>query len=207
MTELSTRRTSGPAAAPGSQLQDTLSGSSLDPAQPLIWRRSVPLAPDFELRQGGAVFGEMEPANRAEADATGECLGRSLEFRLDVKFTGSLRVESRAFPGDLAGPTYRGLFYGWGRITTADGEPLRWRHALSRLYDHVLKDGTGVELLRLRPTFLRFGRTETKVILSSRGWAREDLAELLLLTWFLRAHVEARGRRVFKRSRRLFSRS
>ena len=181
-------------------VKDFISGSSLDPAQPLIWRRCVPLAPDFELRQGEAVFGEMEPAQRAGVDATGECLGRSLEFRLETGLFRSILVESHASSGGQAGPTFRGLTYGWGKIATARGELLRWRHVLSRMYQHVLLDSSGAELLRLRPTFLRFGRTETRVILRADGWAREDLPELLLLTWFLRAHTETLGRRVFRRA-------
>jgi hypothetical protein len=89
---------------------------------------------------------------------------------------------------------------------TSEGEVLRWRHAFARMYDHVLIDSRGQELLRLRPAFLRFGRTETRVILSPSGWARSDLAELLLFTWFLRAHAEARGRRIFKKARKQLER-
>ncbi|HKJ01318.1 MAG TPA: hypothetical protein VJ997_02655 [Longimicrobiales bacterium] len=160
------------------------------------------MAPDFELRQGEAVFGEMEPAYTAAMDATGECLGHSLEFRLETGLLSGIRVESRASSGDREGPAFRGLYFGWGRIVSSGGELLRWRHAFSRMYDHVLLDAHGAELLRLRPAFLRFGRTETRVLPTARGWERPDLAELLLLTWFLRAHAEARGRRIFKKSRK-----
>jgi hypothetical protein len=27
------------------------------------------------------------------------------------------------------GPAYRGFWWGWGKITTTDGETLRWRHS------------------------------------------------------------------------------
>jgi len=196
------RRGTGPAGALGIQARDEISGAYLDPGHPLVWRRPVPLAPDFELRQGDATFGEMEPAFTSGIDATGECLGQALDFRADSSLLGGVRVETRR-PGDgQAGPGFRGLLFGWGRITTPQGETLRWRHAFSRLYDHLLIDERGSELLRLRPAFLRFGRTETRVLLSAAGWGRPDLADLLLLTWFLRAHAEARGRRIFKKSGR-----
>ena len=193
-----TRRDNAIAARP----RDEISGLSVDPDQSLVWRRSIPLAPDFELRQGEAVFGEMEPASQDDMDATGECLGRALELRLDSGLFRGVRVESRLSETDTDGPRFQGLLCGWGRIRTTQGEELLWRHAFSRVYDHVLIDSGGEELLRLRPTFLRFGRTETRVILTSNGWNRQDLAELLLLTWFLRAHAEARGRRIFKRSKK-----
>ena len=76
---------------------------------------------------------------------------------------------------------------------------LRWRHGVLRTYDHILFDEGGGEVLRLRPAFLRFARTETRVLVSANGWARADLPELILLTWFLRVHADRRGRRVFRR--------
>lgn len=181
--------------------KDEISGSYIDPGRPLIWRRSVPLTPDFELRQGEAVFGEMEPAFMDGMDATGECLGHALDLRADSSLFGGVRVESSHAHEHWEGPSFHGLMFGWGRIVTTQREPLRWRHSFLRMYDHLLIDSRGTELLRLRPAFLRFGRTETRVILSASGWARPDLAELLLITWFLRAHAEARGRPIFQRSR------
>ncbi len=182
--------------------RDDITGSSLDPDRPLLWRRTVPLAPEFELVQGGTVFGEMERANRPGVDATGECLGRSLELRREVGFVRGTRVETRSTSDDPAGPSFQGFFPGWGRIVTPEGEVLRWRHALTRMYDHVLTDSRGVELFRLQPPFVRFVRTETRVVVRASGWERPDLSELLLLTWFLRIHSEAPGRAVFKRVKR-----
>lgn len=183
------------------RFRDSLTGAALTPTGPLVWRRSVPMSPEFELRQGDVVLGEMEPANRDEVDASAECLGRALEFRVDRAFLGRIRVE--ACPASENGGLYafRGWFYGWGELTTPSGEILRWRHALLRMYDHLLTDGSGAVLLRLRPAFLRFARTETRVLVDPRGWDRPDLPELLLVTWFLRAHSEARGGRVFRRGR------
>lgn len=198
MTTLSTR----PAPGLRVRLRDDITGSCLDPDRPLLWRRTVPLVPEFELVQGGTVFGEMEPANRPGMDATGECLGRSLELRREVGFVRGTRVETRPTSGDSAGPTFQGLFPGWGRIVTPEGEVLRWRHALTRMYDHILTDPGGVEILRLQPPFMRFVRTETRVVVRASGWERRDLAELLLLTWFLRIHSESPGRAVFKRAKR-----
>lgn len=202
MEELWTPNARGAEQSVEVRLRDEITGSSIDRNQPLIWRRSVPLAPDFELRQGEAVFGEMEPAYMADMDATGECLGRSFEFRLQTGFLPGISVESRASIGGQPGPGFSGLFFGWGRVAATSGEILRWRHAYSRVYDHVLIGFRGEELLRLRPAFLRLGRTETRVILSPSGWDRPDLAELLLLTWFLRAHAEGRWMRTFKRSKK-----
>ncbi len=174
---------------------------SLDPDLPLIWRRTVPLAPYFELLQGDRVIGDMEPASMYGMDATGECLGSSLELRLDTSLFGGVRVGSRASMEGREGPSFRGPAYAWGRIRTPGGEVMRWRHAFTRMYTHLLFDARGEELLRLRPTFLRFGRTETRVILSRRAHARPDLPELLLVGWFLRVHGEAMGRRIFRRRR------
>jgi len=204
MSEVPSRHRTGTADAVEVQPRDEISGSYVDTSQPLIWRRSVPLAPDFELRQGEAVFGEMEPALMDGTDATGECLGHALDLRAESSLLGGVRVDSRRPREGREGPSFRGLLFGWGRIETSQGEALRWRHSFSRLYDHLLIDSRGDELLRLRPAFLRFARTETRVILTSSGWARSDLPELLLLTWFLRAHAEARGRRIFKGSRKQF---
>jgi hypothetical protein len=141
----------------------------------------------------------MEAALMAGVDATGECLGRVLDLSAESSLFGGVRVKSHRSKEGQDGPRFQGLLFGWGRVRTTEGEVLQWRHAFSRMYDHLLTDSRGEELLRLRPAFLRFGRTETRVILSASGWARSDLAELLLLTWFLRAHAEARGRRIFKR--------
>lgn len=190
----------------GARPRDEVSGVFLDPGQPLLWRRAVPLQPDFELRQGDTVLGEMEPAHMARMDATGECLGRTLELRLETRLFAGVRVKSHTASADEEGPAFRGPFFGWGRVSTTSGEVLRWRHAFSGLNSQVLSDSKGKELLRMRPTFLRFGRSETRVGLTARGWDRPDLGELLLLTWFLRVHIEAGGRRVFKRSRRLTGR-
>jgi len=178
--------------------RDEVTGALVDPTQPLVWRRTVPLVPDFELRQGEAVFGEMEPSNSSALDAAGECLGQSLGLRLDTGLFKGVRVET-ARASEEKGPAFRGFSWGWGTITTTAGEMLRWRHSFTGLYGHVLLDSQGVELLRMKPTFLRLARTETKVTLSNDAWRRTDLAELLLLTWFLRVHTEARGRRVFRR--------
>jgi hypothetical protein len=197
MTEVPARPGAERARAVGTRPVDGITGSSLDPGVPLIWRRSLPLVPDFELYQGRAFFGEMEPASGAGVDATGECLGRSLELRMEITLLGGYKADSRVSMTDQAGPAFKGLFPGWGRVVTPQGEVLRWRHGLWRLYDHKLLDADGRELLRLRPTFLRFGRTETRVLIGPPGWARPDLADLILLTWFLRVHSEARGRRVF----------
>lgn len=181
--------------------RDEVTGALVDPARPLVWRRKVPLAPHFELRQGEAVLGGMEPSLGTTFDASGECLGRTLELRLETTFVGRVRVETA---GELEreGPAFQGLFWGWGRITTPDQETLRWRHALTAPYSHLLLDSKGVELLKIRPAFLRFGRTETTVRVSTFAWSRNDVADLLLLTWFLKAHIETWGRRVFKRSER-----
>ena len=181
--------------------RDEVTGAVVDPTRPLVWRRTVPLAPYFQLRQGESVFGGMESSLATAYDATGECLGRSLELRFETGRLGGVRVKS-VLDLEQKGPAFRGPFWGWGQVTTADQETLRWRHAFTSLYSHLLMDSRGVELLRMRPTFLRFGRTETRVRLSSVAWSRPDVAELLLLTWFLRAHTEARGRRVFKRSKK-----
>lgn len=185
----------------GAVQRDEITGALLDPSQPLMWRRTAPLAPHFELMQGNAAVGGMEPMPESEFDAAGECFGRDVQLRLETHFFGSVRVESVSASGEQ-GPWYTGLFWGWGRIETARGERLRWRHGFTGLYTHVLVDSHGGRLLRMKPTFLRFGRTETKVVVSSRGWARPDLPELILLTWFLRAHTEVRGRRVFRKPRR-----
>jgi hypothetical protein len=170
----------------------------------------VPFAPEFELRQGSTVIGEMEPAGSVEMDATGECLGRFLELRLEHGFLRGVQVLSRVSMTDEEGPGFRGRFFGWGRVTTGGGETkevLRWRNRLWRSYDHGLFDAEGELLLRLKPAFLRFARMEnTRVIPSPRGWARPDLGEILLLTWFLRVHAEARGRKIFRKSRGLFRR-
>jgi len=192
-------RRAEPGEAVTALARDEVTGALVDPRRPLIWRRTVPLAPYFQLRQGKAVFGGMESSLATAYDATGECLGRSLELRCETGRLGGVRVES-ILDLEQKGPTFRGLFWGWGQVTTADQEILRWRHAFTSLYSHVLIDSRGVELLRMRPTFLRFGRTETRVRLNGVAWNRRDVAELLLLTWFLRAHAEAGGRRVFKRS-------
>lgn len=176
--------------------RDEVTGARADPGQPLVWRRTVPLVPDFELRQGGNVFGEMEPSNSSELHAAGECLGQSLGLRFDLGPFGGVRVTTVRTSED-EGPAFRGISWGWGRIRTPEGEALQWRHSFVGLYTHVLLDGRGVQLLRMRPLFLRFGRAETKVILSADGWRRPDLAELLLLTWFLRSHTESFRRRVF----------
>lgn len=176
--------------------RDEVTGALVDPGQPLVWRRTVPLVPDFELRQGENVFGEMEPSNSSALHAAGECLGQSLGLRFDLGPFGGVRVATIRASED-EGPAFRGLSWGWGKIRTPGGETLRWRHAFVGLYSHLLLDAQGVRLLHMRPTFLRFGRTETKVTLSDDGWRRPDLAELLLLTWFLRAHTESFGRRVF----------
>jgi len=202
MREVAGRNPAGPPDLAGAQLRDRVTGSSLDPTRPLVWRRVMPLVPEFELRQGNAVFGEMEPASQHDAAATGECLGRSLELRLETHAFRGILVESSVTSEGGPGPRFRGRYFGWGRITTPGGEILRWRHALTRLYDHILTAPGGVELLRLRPTFLRFGRTETRVLVREAGWRRADLAELVILTWFLRIHTEARGRRVFKKQER-----
>jgi len=183
--------------------RDEITGALVDPTRPLVWRRTVPLAPDFELRQGEAVFGEMEASNSTGLDAAGECLGQTLGLRLDTGLFRGIRIETvRA--SEEEGPMFRGPLWGWGRIRTTDGETLRWRHSFRGLYSHVLVDSRRNELLRMRPTFLRLGRTETRVTLNKAAWNRTDVAELLLLTWFLRAHSEARGRRVFKKSRKRF---
>jgi hypothetical protein len=202
MKEVPTPGTLGREDSVAVRLRDEISGLSVDPSQPLIWCRSGPLAAEFELRQGEAVFGEMEPAYMAGMDSTGECLGRSLEFHLESGFLPGIRVESRASFGGQLGPEFRGLSLGWGRVAATGGEVFRWRHAYARMADHVLIDTSGGELLRLRPAFLRFGRTDTRVLLSLKGWERPDLAELLLLTWFLRAHAEGRWLRSFKKSRK-----
>lgn len=205
MTEDPTRAEPGSEKSVRRQPRDEITGAALDPSQPLIWRRSVPFAPEFELRQGSTVIGEMEPAGSVEMDATGECLGRFLELRLEHGILRGVRVLSRVSMTEEAGPGFRGRFFGWGRVTTGAGEALRWRNRLWRVYDHGLFDAEGELLLRLKPTFLRFSRMEkTRVIPSARGWARGDLGELLLLTWFLRAHAEARGRKIFRKSRGLF---
>lgn len=181
--------------------RDEVTGALVDPGKPMVWRRTVPLAPYFELRQGEAVFGGMESSLATRFDAAGECLGRTLGLRFETGLFRGVRVTS-ALESEEAGPAFRGLSWGWGRIRTADEEVLRWRHAFTGLYSHVLIDAGGVELLRMRPTFLRFGRTETRLTLSGAAWSRGDVAELVLLTWFLRVHAEGRGRRVFKRSRK-----
>jgi hypothetical protein len=95
MSEVPVRRAKEPAGSLEVRLTDAISGRSLDPGQALMWRRSVPLAPDFELRQGDRIFGEMESASIYEMDATGECLGRSLELRMESSLLRGIRVETR----------------------------------------------------------------------------------------------------------------
>lgn len=180
--------------------RDQVSGAVVDPTRPLVWRRTVPLAPDFELRQGERVFGEMETAVERGMDAAGECLGRTLALRSTRGFLGGIRVETvRASEG--RGPSFQGRSWRWGRITADGDERLRWRPGFTGLYTHVLIHPTDGILLTLRPTFLRLGRTDTKVVADAHFWERDDAAELLLLTWFLRAHAEVGGRQVFKRRR------
>lgn len=194
-------RDPGPAGylpLPAPSARDDVTGAAVDPARPLLWRRSLPLSSDFELRQGERLFGEMETAVETGMDATGECLGRTLALRSHRSLLGTIRVET-VRGSDAPGPSFRGRSWRWGRVTTLADELLRWRPGFTGLYTHVLVDGVGVRLLTLRPTFLRFGRTETKVVADPRFWRRDDAAELLLLTWFLRAHAEVGGRKVFKR--------
>ena len=179
--------------------RDEVTGVVVDPTRPLVWRQPTPLVPHFELRQGEAVFGGMESSLATAFDASGECLGRTLELRLERSFLGRILVET-AGALEQEGPVYQGLFWGRGQVTTTSQECLRWRHAFTAPYSHLLIDSRGVELLKIRPAFLRFARTETTVSVTATAWGRSDVAELLLLTWFLRAHIEARGRRVFRRS-------
>lgn len=191
----------GRAAVLREGVRDEVTGALVDQGRPLVWRQKVPRSKEFELRQGDAVVGEMEPSTAMSFDATGECLGRSLEFKLETGLFKGVRVESVRVLGGR-GPTFRGRFWGWGVIRTAQGEELRWRHGFTGFYTHVLTDATGAELMRMRPSFFRIGRTETKVRLTSVAWGMADVAEIILLTWFLRVHVERRGRWVFKRERR-----
>jgi hypothetical protein len=185
------------------QPTDPITGSALDPSEPLTWRRSVPFSSEFELRQGATVIGEMEPSPNPEADATGECLGHSMELSLEYRFFRGIQVSTRVSLKEEDGPGFRGLFFGWGRVRAKTGEALRWRHGLWRIYDHALFDENGDLILRLRPAFFRFSRTETRVMVSPSGWKRSDLGDLILLTWFLRIHTVLRGRRIFRKSRGL----
>lgn len=178
--------------------QDEVTGALVDRGRPLMWRQLVPRARDYELRQGEAVLGEMEPSHAIGSDAVGECLGRTLELHLDTGLFRRVRVATTRATAEK-GPEYRGLTWGWGRIDTPEGETLRWRHSFRGLYAHVLLDSAGAELLHLQPTFMRFVHLDTRVTVSPTAWGRADVAELLLLTWFLRVHAEARGRRVFRR--------
>lgn len=181
-------------------IRDELTGVALERSRALVWRRTVPLAPDFELVQGEGVFGEMEPANHDGWDAAGECLGRGLELRMSHRFVHGHRVTTRRSDG-APGPEFTGQFLNWGWIKTPEGESLRWRQAFSSIYGHVLLNSRGRELLRLRPTFLRMARTQTRVLVRDAAWARDDLPELILLTWFIRVHVETRWSRKVFRSR------
>lgn len=192
----------GPPAASAPALpvvRDEVTGAVLHPGRPLVWGRVVPLATDFELLQGEAMFGEMEQAADPTLDATGECLGQTLGLRLDVRTFGRVYVETLRGQEGEPGPSFRGLTFGWGRVATSGGEALRWRRPVTRLYTHVLLDAGGREILRMYPPFLRFALTETRARVTPLGWGRVDLAELLLLTWFLRVHTERAGRRVFRR--------
>lgn len=188
------------AVAPWSR--DEISGVALDPDAPLVWRRSLPMGAEFELRQGETVLGEMEPASHRDRDATAECLGRALDLSLTLSLIRGVQVETLPSLDGRRGPRFRGRLIGWGRIVTPDGEVLKWRQGLPFFNDHVLQDSEGRELLRLRPAFLRFARTETRLTIRRPGWERPDLPELVLLTWFLHLHVESRGRPVFRRSTR-----
>ena len=190
----------GRGAVSAERARDEVTGALVDQGKPLVWRRTDPVSREYELRQGDVVFGAMERSPAMSFDAAGECLGRSLEFKLDTGLFRGVRVESARESGGR-GPTFRGMFWGWGVITTTQGEELRWRRGFTGLNTHVLTDATGAELMRMRPSFFRLFRTKTKVSLTLMAWGMPDVAEILLLTWFLRVHVERRGKRVFKRGR------
>ena len=90
----------------------------------------MPMGSHFELRQGVAVLGEMEPASQSDMDAAAECLGRTLDLRLASSLARGIRVESRTSLEGKEGPSFQGRFFGWGRIVTPEGEVLRWRHGI-----------------------------------------------------------------------------
>ncbi len=158
-------------------LSDPISGAVLQPDRPLIWRRTVPLGWEFELIQDSVLLGEMDASEDRGTVAWG--------VRSTTVVTRPDEVASGGADPPGAGPSFRGHFVNVGRIRSGAGERLLWRRSLIRMYDNILRDSTGAELLRLRPAFLRFGGTETKVMLSEAGRARPDIAHLILLCWFL----------------------
>ena len=183
----------------GVHIEDPLTGLSLDPGEPLTWRRTVPLGSEFELRQGSSLIGEMERDDRKEVDASGECLGQTWDLRMESGLFRRIRIETTRSFGDKAGPTYDSRSFGRGRIRTATGELLRWRKPFFSFSDYILLDSAGTLLIRLRPAFFSLLRTETTVIVTRPAWRRPDIASLLLLAWFIRVHARSGGSRVFRR--------
>jgi hypothetical protein len=141
--------------------------------------------------------GDMEKSTRSGFSATGFCFGEEWEIKLKRRSLGLITVGLEKPDQGETGCRFEGLFFGHGRVILPAGTQLRWRHPFLRIYDHVLEVKSGPRLLRYRPTFFRFFRTETRVEVSPHAEEMDELPQLVLLSWFLRIHAEKRGRRVF----------
>ena len=170
---------------------------SLIPGEPLIWRRTALGLSGFELRCGDETVGDMEKSTRTSFTATGFCFGEEWEIGLNRRPFGKIRIRLERPDGNQDGCRYEGFSFGRGRINLPSGLQLRWRHPFARIYDHVLEVKDGPRLMRVRPVFLRFFRTETRVEVYPPAEGIPELPQLILLSWFLRIHAEKRGRRVF----------
>ena len=165
--------------------------------QPLIWSRVGLGVREFELRRGPEVVGGMEGSTRFGFSATGYCLEEEWEIRLRSKFFGKVEVTLEDPDRGQPGCRFEGLFFGTGKVFLPSGSELRWRHPFLRIYNHILEVKGGSRILQIRPAFLRFLRTETRVNVFPAAAEMPDLPGLLLLSWFLKIHTERRGRRVF----------
>ena len=170
---------------------------SLRPGEPLIWRRIAPRLPEFELLRGDETVGDMAKSIRTDFTAVGLCLGEEWEIALKRRPFRKVRIHLEKPDQHQVGCTYEGFFYGRGWIKSPSGSRFRWRTPFARIYDHVLEAEAGVRLMRFRPAFLRFFRTETRVELYPPALEILELPQLILLSWFLRNHAEQGGRRVF----------
>jgi hypothetical protein len=139
----------------------------------------------------------MEESTRSGFAATGFCSGEEWEIRLEKRLFRKIRIRMERPDQNDLGCCFEGWFFGRGVISLPSGARLRWRPPFARTYDHVVEMETGARLLRLRPAFLRFFRTETRLEVFPEAEKMPELPQLALLAWFLRVHAERSGQRVF----------
>lgn len=166
------------AAARGASLKALLD----TPEREWVWTRPKLLSRVWELRAGDEVVATLESRSWLGVHMTGE----TAAGRWDLRHEGLLRGRAvlRREGEEAERLVFRPGWFGAGEIRRAGGEPLLWKRGdvWGRRWRLLDRDGHAQLEFTRRPAFLK---SSTAVEASDAGRALGDLAELVLLGFFL----------------------